>query len=140
MYSECLFAAKVPVEDHSITLTTEAEVNAEIGRRVRAARQAAGVTQVALATHLGFSSQQLAKYESGTNRLSVRILLEITKFLHIGIAELFPPFDGTEVVVDPDLARSFECIDPAVRRRINPLVDALVESDNRPRRYANIRS
>lgn len=113
-----------------MTLATDAEVNAEIGRRVRQVRKAAGVTQVALAMHLGVSSQQLLKYETGANRLSVRALLEIAEFLGTDVGNLLPAFaDAAGETVDMDLALALERLDPSVRRRINDLVDAIRHSE-----------
>lgn len=60
-----------------------------IGRRIRAERVAAEVTQVELATSIGLSFQQLQKYENGTNRITAAKLFEICQVLKVPIASMF---------------------------------------------------
>lgn len=110
--------------------TAEAEINVEIGRRVRAACKARGVTQVAMAMHLGISPQQLAKYENGANRLSVRALLNIARILETGIKELLPPFAVAGVGgIDVNLAAALGDLSPDVRKSIGNLIDAIAEAE-----------
>lgn len=56
---------------------------AELGRRVRTQRLAAGMSQQALAGKLGISFQQLQKYEKGANRISVSRMRQIAE--HLGV-------------------------------------------------------
>jgi transcriptional regulator with XRE-family HTH domain len=60
-----------------------------IGRRIRAAREAAGLGQVALAEAIGVTFQQIQKYENGRNRVSATRLFEICKVLGVPIASMF---------------------------------------------------
>ena len=53
-------------------------LDVELGKRLRSAREKAGVTQMALAEELGITFQQVQKYEWGKSRLSVGRLLSIT--------------------------------------------------------------
>jgi transcriptional regulator with XRE-family HTH domain len=53
----------------------------EIGAKIRAARQAKGMTQQALATGLELTFQQVQKYEKGTNRVGAARLKQIAQLL-----------------------------------------------------------
>ena len=63
-------------------------LDVELGRGVRAAREKAAVTQIRLAETLGVTFQQVQKYESGKNRLSVARLFSIANALNISAESL----------------------------------------------------
>lgn len=65
-----------------------------IGRRIRTLRGEGGLTQEGLAAMVGISCQQLQKYESGANRVSVSRLLEIADALQVDIAAMFDVHAG----------------------------------------------
>ncbi len=52
-----------------------------IGQRIRRARIDASITQQELGKHLGRSSQQVHKYERGTNRVSAGTLYAISELV-----------------------------------------------------------
>lgn len=56
-------------------------INAHIGRRIRDARERAGLSHLDLARRIGASSAKVAKYEQGVLRLAARELLDIGKAL-----------------------------------------------------------
>ena len=58
-----------------------ASVDHQIGLRIRAARMDASMTQSELGDHLGCSSQQVHKYERGSNRVSAGTLFLIAQTL-----------------------------------------------------------
>ncbi len=60
-----------------------------IGRRIRAAREAADLGQVALAEAVGVTFQQVQKYENGKNRVTAARLFEICRVLKVPIASMF---------------------------------------------------
>lgn len=64
-----------------------AELDAAIGARIRSVRTAKGVSQEALAGHIGITFQQVQKYEKGTNRIGAGTLLIIAEYL--GISALY---------------------------------------------------
>ena len=68
-------------------------IDAHVGRRVREARAAKGLSQEKLGNLLGISFQQVQKYERGMNRLSASRLYEIAGVLRGG-GEYF--FEGLE--------------------------------------------
>ncbi|MEP1142595.1 MAG: helix-turn-helix transcriptional regulator [Henriciella sp.] len=53
----------------------------QIGQRIKTARTQAAMTQAQLGDHLGCSSQQVHKYERGSNRVSAGTLFLIAKVL-----------------------------------------------------------
>lgn len=64
-------------------------VDEHVGARIRAIRKAAGLSQEALARHVGVSFQQLQKYERGSNRVSASKLFELSEALDVDIAVMF---------------------------------------------------
>lgn len=82
-------------------LTTEADVR--IGGRVRAAREAARLSQTDLSRHLGITFQQLQKNESGKNRISAVRLQAIADRLGVPLANFYdepgPAFEPRPLTV-----------------------------------------
>lgn len=60
-----------------------------VGQRIRAFRKAAGLSQTELADQIGVTSQQLQKYEKGTNRVGAGRLQLIAKALDVSITTFF---------------------------------------------------
>jgi transcriptional regulator with XRE-family HTH domain len=56
-------------------------INAHIGRRIRDARERAGLSHLDLGRRIGASSAKVAKYEQGALRLAARELLDIGRAL-----------------------------------------------------------
>jgi len=84
---------------------TEAD---EVRARIRARRNELGLTQKALARCVGVSYQQIQKYESGTDRLSVSMLVRIAKHLGCSASMLMGEapqpgaMDEGRVLAEPD--------------------------------------
>ena len=77
--------------------TLPADVDAQLGRRVRERRALLGITQEVLARRLGIAPQQLQKYEIGENRISASRLIHIAEvlgvdcsFFYKGLSDKFP--------------------------------------------------
>lgn len=64
--------------------------NEAVGAKVRAARIAAGLTQEQLGEKIGRSPQSVAKYEKGTDSISVPMLVSIAAALKRKAIELIP--------------------------------------------------
>jgi transcriptional regulator with XRE-family HTH domain len=64
-----------------------AELEAQIGERIRSRRIHAGVSQENLGKLLGVSFQQIQKYEKGTNRVSAGRLLKIAEVLECDVTD-----------------------------------------------------
>ncbi len=66
----------------------EYPVNQLIGHNLKCFRKSRGVTLDTLARAVGLTYQQLHKYEKGTNRLKVDLMVDIAEFFNIDPAEL----------------------------------------------------
>ena len=64
-----------------MTTTPDPSVDSQIGQRIKTARIDASMTQSDLGTALGCSSQQIHKYERGSNRVSAGTLFMIAQAL-----------------------------------------------------------
>ena len=69
---------------------------AEVGRRIRLARRAAGLSQTELGDALGITFQQLQKYELGINRISIGRLVHLAAALDVPLSNLT---NGLEALV-----------------------------------------
>ncbi len=118
-----------------------------VGSRVRMQRLLAGMSQEKLGDALGLTFQQVQKYEKGTNRISASRLQQLAKILGVPVSFFFdgaplggephaPGFEETgqqayisEFMTTSEglqLTKAFMRIgDPAVRRRVIDLVEAL---------------
>ncbi len=65
----------------------------QIGQRIKRARQEAAVTQHELGEILGRSSQQIHKYEQGSNRVSAGTLYTIAQVLDRSLDWFFSGVD-----------------------------------------------
>ena len=68
----------------------ENKLDQYIGNQVRCHRRAKGFSQQDLARSIGISFQQIQKYESASNRISVSRLIQIAKTLDISPIAFFP--------------------------------------------------
>ncbi|AQR60451.1 hypothetical protein BZG35_01350 [Brevundimonas sp. LM2] len=71
-------------------------VDLYVGMRIVARRTALGLSQTALAQRVGISSQQVQKYEAGTNRISASRLSAIARTLGQAPGAFFP--DGADTI------------------------------------------
>ena len=106
------------------------DIDKQVGVRIRAARQAAKVSQTSLAEALGITFQQVQKYENGANRVGASRLAEIAKTLRVPVSYFFESPDGSawvsDLLADPqvlELLCAFGTIkNEALRRAIVDIV------------------
>tara|TARA_R100001143_G_scaffold61603_1_gene62760 strand:- start:37925 stop:38293 length:369 start_codon:yes stop_codon:yes gene_type:complete len=109
-----------------------------VGRRVREARVAKGMSQTDLGDRLGVSFQQVQKYEKGTNRVGASRLLQTAQALTVPVEYFFDGVDETHTDDAPSNAKlSRKAIatatklhqipDDAMRREIIRLIDVASE-------------
>jgi transcriptional regulator with XRE-family HTH domain len=67
----------------------DGEVDVMVGRRLRRRRRLLGITQQELAALCGVSFQQVQKYESAYNRVSVAMLWKLAGALDVEIGYFF---------------------------------------------------
>lgn len=113
-------------------------IDIAVGRRLRLARKARGLSQGALGQGIGLTSfQQVQKYERGHNRIAASKLAEAAIFLDVPIAYFFVDVDGllisqtandpvvAELASDPRamaLLQAWRSLSPAKRNLIADLV------------------
>ena len=69
----------------------------EIGNQIKAMRQRRGITQEALAQHLGVTAQAVSKWERGAATPDIGILPDISAYFGVTIDELFALSDDTRM-------------------------------------------
>ncbi len=71
---------------------TLAQINTRIGKRIRTARKTRGMSQTQLGDALGVSFQQIGKYESGLNTISVPTFLTLCRVLRVRPATILEEY------------------------------------------------
>lgn len=88
-------------------------VDLHVGGRIRERRKALRLSLEGLAAALGVTHQQMQKYETGANRISVSMLYEIAGALGVWVGDLY---EGLPTPVD--VAR----LDPSARAHVERLM------------------
>jgi transcriptional regulator with XRE-family HTH domain len=118
-----------------------------VGRRVRAARIAHGVSQERLGNAVGVTFQQIQKYEKGVNRIGTGRLHDFARFLQVPVTYFFegagksPSTAGgsgmsaiTEALSTKEGVRIAIALsrikNPILRRRIADVLEAIVQEDS----------
>lgn len=121
------------------------QVDAFVGARIGLRRSAIGLSQTALAQHLGISFQQVQKYETGQNRISASRLYRVATVLGTSVDAFFPPVETAQAGASDDwtglrhiaasaegrqVAAGFPLIeDRGVRQALARIVRALAQDD-----------
>ncbi len=71
-------------------------IDIQVGARIRAFREAAGISQHHLGKDIGITFQQVQKYETGANRVSASKLYLIARRLGVSIAEIIGEVEDGE--------------------------------------------
>ncbi len=79
-------------------------VDHDIGTRIRAYRNATGLSQEVLGQKLGVSFQQVQKYEKGVNRVSPERLMKIAVLLEVSANTLLGIEDGSQPAMNGETA------------------------------------
>lgn len=70
-------------------LSPEKEVDLKVGQNLRIARHLRGMTQKDLGEAVGLTLQQIQKYESGANRITVSRLHQFSEILSLPVESFF---------------------------------------------------
>jgi transcriptional regulator with XRE-family HTH domain len=105
-------------------------VDRKIGAQLRLRREALGLTRRELAVRLDVSPQQLAKYETGLDRIATSRLLAACEALGLSMAELVEeaagappaPVEGRRLWM---LGKAAASLPPALQRALVAFVGAL---------------
>ncbi|WP_181780274.1 TetR family transcriptional regulator [Pseudonocardia pini] len=96
--------------------------NVDVGRRVRTAREATGLSLRALARSLGISAASMSELETGKTRISVVRLGRIAEALGTSIERILDPEDVPPPVQSPEVgAGDWRHYEPL---RLDPVLDA----------------
>ncbi len=118
------------------------ETDIHIGRRLREARLARGLSQGALGKLLGVTFQQVQKYESGANRIGGSRLWDISSILEVPVSYFFEGLSGNSSEAGKEgeapltrrsleLAKEIDAIpDESVKQHFLRLVRAITKSDH----------
>lgn len=119
---------------------TVTAIDAHVSRRLRELRTMRGIAQQALAGHLGVTFQQLQKYETGVNRISVSRLYQLAGVLNVPITWFYDGLDvpreneaaaskPPKLARDPEFARLvrtyYQIKNAAARRRLREMASIL---------------
>ncbi len=114
------------------------EIDQHVGQRIRERRIVLGLSQTALADGLGITYQQVQKYETGFSRMGAGQLYGCAQLLDVPPEYFFEGLQGsgsgtldeTRSAEALKLARAHYSInDPAQRRNVRKLVQAIARSD-----------
>lgn len=109
-------------------------VDLHVGRRLKARRILANMSQERLAAALGISYQQLQRYESGKGRLPSAMLYHAAVALNVPVGYFFEQLaDTADPAIEPMVDKSTlavarnlqEIADPHTRQCLVRLIDAL---------------
>lgn len=110
--------------------TRSSELDQSFGRTLEYFRKLTGVSQAELGKALGVSAQQIQKYESGINRVSVGRAKRISQALDVPLMILLDVADRRKDWrldrLTQQMIRDFQRIDePAVRKQVAALIKAI---------------
>jgi len=72
-----------------------------LGNRLRAAREAAGFTQVDVAQIIGSTDRRISSFETGRTRVDVETLVDLCKIYHINPNDLLAIHEGGPAISTP---------------------------------------
>lgn len=120
-------------------------IDISVGRQLRQARKARGLSQASLGEAIGISFQQVQKYERGDNRVSASKLAEAALFFQVPIqyffSEIAELLAGPAGALDPVVAAlaadtramalllAWRRLPPARRKLITDLISATIHDE-----------
>lgn len=109
----------------------------ELGRKIKNARSALGLTQAKVAQAIGVSMQQVQKYENGRNRISVSRLNQLGIALKVDFSRALATADAQFVQFEfaPDEVRlisTFSKLDVSQKGLVQSLVEELGRASDKP--------
>ena len=98
-----------------------------LGKRIKAAREAAGLTQEELAAAVDYSVDHMSVIERGVKSPKLEKLVAIANVLHIGADELLQDaLDTATVIQASELSRKLGTLPPALQRKVMNILDTLI--------------
>lgn len=107
-------------------------IDIAVGLQIRAVRRSLRLSQGEIAKMIGVSYQQLQKYETGANRISVSMLYYLASALGVPMERFFPtsasPSGDADLKADALLTRAAR-LPPHIREKLLDLVEVLARAD-----------
>lgn len=75
------------------------DINIHLGKQLRARRTMLGLSQEAIGKGIGVASQQVQKYEKGTNVMNAIRLYEFAQFLRVEVAYFYEGLEQADMAV-----------------------------------------
>jgi len=98
------------------------EIDVHVGSLVRVARENSGMSQQKLANKIGLTFQQLQKYESGSNRISMSRMCQIAGILEKPVFWFLPEQFGGDMMKH---ALKLEKVINGYRERENQILEII---------------
>ena len=117
-----------------VTVKSPTDIDRQVGKRLRALREEAGMSQTALGERSGITFQQVQKYENGVNRVSIGRLIQFCEALGVPTSQVL---DGLSTARQPKadplqplrtergvrLAKAWDRLDPKKQAVILSLIE-----------------
>ena len=105
-------------ETKNFRVTNNNAIDMHVGKRVRLRRTLLGMSQEQLGVTLNLTSQQVQKYESGTNRISASRLWDLSQILDVSVGYFFEDMSSQTKLASPRKANinSKKLLDQAIER------------------------
>ncbi|MEM9287306.1 MAG: helix-turn-helix transcriptional regulator [Pseudomonadota bacterium] len=107
-------------------MLTERDIDIHVGQQVRKRRKALGLSQTALAKHLGLTFQQVQKMEKGVNRIGAGRLKQLTIVLDVPIETFYDgimsPQDQQTGVATREGDNKYPGLPQPLQKQINALI------------------
>lgn len=101
------------------------EINVQVGRQVRRAREAAGLTQERFAELIGISPQNVSCVERGLAGVSLTVLRRMCEILHVSSDTLLMGASGSNDV--DDIAERLRQLPPEQFRVVQEAINRILE-------------
>ncbi len=108
------------------TMLTERDIDIHVGQQVRKRRKALGLSQTALAKHLGLTFQQVQKMEKGVNRIGAGRLKQLTIVLDVPIETFYDGIMAHEYEQSGDGTRHGYNKYPGLPQPLQKQINALI--------------
>ena len=99
---------KIETTENFIYNSSLQDIDKIVGHRLRAQRIFCRLSQETLATGIGITSQQLQKYEKGTNRIPASRLYCLSQALNIPVSYFFQEYEANVGMGAYEERKSFE--------------------------------
>ncbi len=112
-YGAIVFPGKFRYDSNNGPERYEEEATMEIGKQIKQLRLRRGITQEAMAQHLGITAQAVSKWERGAATPDIAMLPELSAYFGVTIDDLFSLSDETRIERIQNMIWDVRYFDPA---------------------------